>query len=364
MAEAIINLSALRNNLAVVRSLAPDSGIVAVIKANAYGHGILRVAQALATGVEILAVARISEAMELRQQGIKQRLLVLSSRPDREQLHLCASHGIELVVHDANAAQLITDNDFSPPLRLWLKIDTGMHRLGVAPADAAQLYRQLDADPGVDKVVLMSHFASAEKPGDSTTRRQLQCFDSSTAGIKANRSIANSAAIILYPDAHREWVRPGIMLYGANPLGEATFPALQPVMTLRSELLAVRDIGPNEGVGYNHTWRSQRSARIGTVAVGYGDGYPRHARNGTPVLVNGQRVSLAGRVSMDTITVDLTCQPEAQPGDDVVLWGEGLPVNEVAAHADTIAYELLTRVSPRVNYRYVEPAPGSSALEK
>ena len=363
MAEAIINLTALSHNLASVKSLAPRSGVVAVIKANAYGHGMLRIAQALAPRVAVLAVARIDEAMALRQGGIKQRLMVLSSRPDREQLHLCADQAIELVVHDPATAHLILHNDTSPALRLWLKIDTGMHRLGVAPADAAILYHQLIAAPGVDQVVLMSHFASADDPGDNTTQQQLQCFDQSIAGIEANRSIANSAAIIHHPDAHREYVRPGIMLYGANPLGEAALPVLEPVMTLRSELLAVRDIGANQGVGYNHIWRSQRATRIGTIAVGYGDGYPRHARNGTPVLVNGQRTPLAGRVSMDTITVDLTEQPQARPGDEVVLWGEGLPVNEIAAHADTIAYDLLTGVSQRVVYRYVESTP-RSAVEK
>jgi alanine racemase len=363
LAEAIINLTALSNNLATVKSLAPRSDVVAVIKANAYGHGMLRIAQTLAPRVAVLAVARIDEAMALRQGGIRQRLLVLSSRPDREQLRLCADYGIELVVHDTVTAHLVMGNDTCPALRIWLKIDTGMHRLGVRPTEAATLYRQLKAAPGVDQVILMSHFASADNPDDDTTQQQLRCFDQSTAGIEANRSIANSAAIIHHPGAHREWVRPGIMLYGSNPFGEAAAPALEPVMTLRSDLLAVRDIGPNQGVGYNHIWRSRRATRIGTIAVGYGDGYPRHARNGTPVLVNGQRAPLAGRVSMDTITVDLTEQPQARPGDEVVLWGEGLPVNEIAAHADTIAYDLLTGVSQRVVYRYVESTP-RSAVEK
>ncbi len=360
MTEAVINLSALRTNLGAVRSLAPRSGIVAVIKANAYGHGLLPMARALAPQVGVLALARIEEAIQLRQLGIEQRLLVLSSRPDLEQLRLCASQAIEPVVHDAATARLITRHSFTPALHVWLKIDTGMHRLGVAPAEAAALYRQLQGAPGVVQVTLMTHFASAEDPDTDTTLRQLQCFNRSTSNLRAQCSLANSAAIIQHPDAHRDWVRPGIMLYGANPLGENALPALRPVMTLRSRLLAVRDIGPNEGVGYNHIWHSSCATRIGTVAVGYGDGYPRHARNGTPVLVNGRRAPIAGRVSMDTMTIDLAGHPEARPGDEVVLWGEGLPVNEIAAQAETIAYELLTRVSQRVSYRYVESTPPSS----
>ncbi len=363
LTEAVINLAALRHNLDVVRALAPHSGIVAVIKANAYGHGLLPIAQALAPKVGVLALARIEEAMALRQRGITQRLLVLSSRPDLEQLHLCASQAIEPVVHDEATAQLIAHHPFQPALRVWLKIDTGMHRLGVSPGEAAALCRQLQEAPGVSEVILMSHFASAESPDNAITDQQLQCFDRSTSGIEAPRSIANSAAIIRHHAAQRNWVRPGIMLYGANPLGESAAPALLPVMTLRSRLLAVRDIGPNEGVGYNHTWHSVRATRIGTVAVGYGDGYPRHARNGTPVLLNGRRAPLAGRVSMDTVTVDLAAHPDARPGDEVVLWGEGLPVNEIATYADTIAYELLTGVSQRVNYHYLESAP-PPALEK
>ncbi len=353
--EAAINLAALRDNLDRVRALAPHSGIVAVIKANAYGHGLLPVARALAPGIGILALARIEEALVLRQHGIDQRLLVLSSHPDLAQLRVCAEQAIEPVVHDEATAKLIMRQTFAAPLRVWLKIDTGMHRLGVPPANAAGLCRQLQQTPGVSEVVLMSHFASAESPDPALTQQQIQCFNQSTAGIDAKRSIANSAAIIQHPTAHRDWVRPGIMLYGANPLGEGATPALSPVMTLRSRLIAVRDIGANEGVGYNHIWRSSRPTRIGTVAAGYGDGYPRHAANGTPVLVNGRRAPLAGRVSMDTITVDLGEHPEARPGDPVVLWGEGLPVNEIAAHADTIAYELLTRVSERVNFRYLDP---------
>lgn len=352
LVEASINLSALRHNVRIARGLAPDSALMAVIKANAYGHGMVAVAQALQSQVDGFAVARFEEAMTLRQHGIGRRLLIMSGRPDARQLQQCADSGIDIAVHDIETARLVADTTIAPALGIWLKIDTGMHRLGVQPQQAAAIFHRLEASPSVRETILMSHFASADDCQVDTTEQQLQCFNSATSGLGAPVSIANSAAIITRHDCHRDWIRPGIMLYGANPLGENAPPALQPVMTLRSELLAVRDIGSGEGVGYNHTWTSTRPARIGTVAVGYGDGYPRHAGNGTPVLVNGQRVSLVGRVSMDTITVDLSQQAQARAGDEVILWGDGLAVNEIAAHADTIAYELLTQVTERANYVY------------
>ena len=352
LVEASINLSALRHNARIARGLAPHSALMAVIKANAYGHGMVAVAQALQSQVDGFAVARFEEAMTLRQQGIGKRLLIMSSRPDARQLQLCADNSIDIAVHDIETARLVADTTLAPALGIWLKIDTGMHRLGVQPQQAATIFHMLEASPSVRETILMSHFASADDCQVETTEQQLQCFNSATSGLGAPVSIANSAAIITRHDCHRDWIRPGIMLYGANPLGENAPPALQPVMTLRSEVLAVRNIGIGEGVGYNHTWTSTRPARIGTVAVGYGDGYPRHAGNGTPVLVNGQRASLVGRVSMDTITVDLSQQAQAQAGDEVILWGDGLAVNEVAAHAGTISYELLTQVTGRANYVY------------
>jgi alanine racemase len=361
--EAIINLAALRHNVAVVRKLAPESSMLAVIKANAYGHGMQEIASALAGSVDGFAVARVTEALSLRDSGIAQRLLIMSSRPSLEELETCAIHGLELVVHDSQTAGLIARSALRNKLRIWLKIDTGMHRLGIAPADAAAVFWQLISAQSVADVTLMSHFASADDTQANTTTQQLDCFTRTTAGLDAPRSIANSAAIITRPDAHYNWVRPGIMLYGANPLSEESAPLLQPVMTLCSRLLAVRDIGFGEGVGYNHIWTSDKATRIGTIGAGYGDGYPRHAANGTPVLVNGKRVPLVGRVSMDSITVDLGDHPEARPGDSAVLWGEGLPVNEVAACAGTISYELLTRVTGRVNYRYCESLAEVSADE-
>ncbi len=352
MVEAIINLAALRSNARTVRTLAPNSAVMAVIKANAYGHGMHQVARALQTEVEGFSVARLTEALELRHKGIEQRLLVLSARPGLEQLRLCAQHNIDIVVHDTDTARLLSDCSLPKPVSVWLKMDSGMHRLGVAPADMRAVYLSLANAPSVGDIVLMSHFASAEETRAETTDEQIRRFDTATAGIDAPTSLANSAAIITRPDSHRQWVRPGIMLYGANPLGDQASPGLQAVMTLQAELLAVRDIGANEGVGYNHTWTSSHASRIGTVAVGYGDGYPRHAANGTPVLINGRRAPLAGRVSMDTITLDLTEHPGASPGDKVILWGDGLTVNEVADCADTIAYELLTRVTDRVDFIY------------
>lgn len=358
MPEAIINLAALRQNARRVRGLAPHSAVMAVIKANAYGHGLLPVADALQGEVEGFAVARFEEALTLRQHGVEQRILMLSARPQLDQLHQCADHNIDIVIHDADTARLIVGNPLSRPVRVWLKVDSGMHRLGVPAPELNQLYALLSRSEAIGEIVLMSHFASAELLDDSTTARQLAAFEQACNGIAAPVSLANSAAVIAHPDCHRDWVRPGIMLYGVNPLGMGDDTPLDAVMTLRSTLLAVRSIAAGAGVGYNHQWTSPGPSRIGTVAIGYGDGYPRHACNGTPVLVNGRRCPLVGRVSMDTITVDLSDQPQAQAGDEVILWGEHLAVAEVAANADTIAYQLLTAVSARVAYRYVDSAVG------
>ena len=353
MAEAHIDLAALRSNAGIVRSLAPASALMAVIKANAYGHGMLPVAKALQHHVEGFAVARLDEAMLLRQQGIDKRLLVLSALPDLDQLRQSAEANIEIALHDPATVQLLLGNRFTRPIGVWLKVDTGMHRLGMSAAAALEAYPALQASASIGQITLMSHFASADDVNSSFTNTQLERMEPVLRALpNAPASVANSAAIITRSDSHRDWVRPGIMLYGANPLGEAASPRLRPVMTLKSRLLAVRHIEAGDSVGYNQTWISPRATCIGAIAIGYGDGYPRHAPSGAPVLVNRRRVPLVGRVSMDTISVDLGPHSHDKTGDEAILWGEGLAVNEVAHCAGTISYELLTRVTARVRYYY------------
>ena len=354
MIEAHIDLSALRDNARRARELAPNSQLMAVIKANAYGHGMVAVARALHDQVDGFAVARWAEALTLREHGISTRLLLLSSRLSTSQFQHAARANIDLVIHDTDSARRLCESSLPQPLNVWLKIDTGMHRLGLPEESAAATYTAMRQSANVAELLLMSHFASADEPNNPFSTRQLERLDQLNEQLGAPLSIANSAAIISHPQSHRAWIRPGIMLYGANPLGDSAAPQLRAVMTLRSRLLAVRTIAAGETVGYNQRWSSPQPTMIGTVAAGYGDGYPRHAHSGTPVLVNGRRVPLVGRVSMDMITVDLGPNAEDQPNDEVILWGEQLPVNDIAKHADTIAYQLLTGVSARVPLIYSE----------
>ena len=344
-----IDLPALRHNLQQVRRLAPDSRVMAAIKANGYGHGLERVALAL-PDADGFGVASIDEALELRAIGVKQAITLLEGFFHADELPLVEQHALDLVLHHASQVAELQRHTFSQPLRVWLKIDTGMHRLGVEPAQVAGLWQQLLSHPGLLPLGQMTHLACADELESPMTWQQLALFAELTQTLGGIKAIANSAGIIAWPQSHAEWVRPGIMLYGVSPLlgNHGAAHDLRPVMTLRSELIATRWIAAGEAVGYGATWRCPEAMPVGVVAVGYGDGYPRHARNGTPVLLNGHEVPLIGRVSMDMITVDLRSQPEARIGDPVVLWGRGLPIERVAEAADTIAYELLCGITRRV----------------
>jgi len=351
-AQAVIDLHALHQNLQHVREAAPAARVMAVIKANGYGHGMLRVAHAL-SDVDAFAVARIEEGIALREAGVAQPITLLEGFLDAAELEAICHHGLGVVVHNEAQVEILERTVLARPIEAWLKVDTGMHRLGFAPEVAAAIWRRLQACPGVAAPLrLMTHLANADDRHDPFTQRQLESFAAALEGIDADRSIANSAAILGWPEAHGAWVRPGIMLYGVSPFldGRAQEDGLQPVMTLRSRLIAVRRLSKGDGVGYGSTWACPEDMFMGVVAVGYGDGYPRHAGSGTPVLINGRRVPLVGRVSMDMICVDLRGAPEAAIGDEAVLWGEGLPVEEIAEHASTIPYELLCAVSQRVEF--------------
>lgn len=349
--RARINQQALQHNISLVKSRAANSQIMAVIKANAYGHGALAVAKVLSQA-DAFAVAGIEEAVQLREDGIDKPVVLLEGLFSRDELDAALHYRLQMVVHHDLQIRWLEEASPHRPVHLWLKIDTGMHRLGFS-ATAVDLARQrLSALPAVQQGSLswMSHLACADAPWHPATDRQLEQFIALSHNHSAPRSLANSAAILTRPDCRFDWVRPGIMLYGASPMmpDVDTTTDLVPVMTLETRLITVQQRNKGEAIGYGQDWACPRDMLLGIAAVGYGDGYPRHAPAGTPVLVNGERVPLVGRVCMDMIFVDLSSQPSAHAGDPVILWGEGLPVEDVADQAGTISYELLCNVTPRV----------------
>ncbi|MEZ5556689.1 alanine racemase [Haliea sp.] len=354
--EARLDLSALRHNLALARRLAPRSRVMAVVKANAYGHGATTMARALEPLVDALAVACLEEALELRDAGIRAPVLLLQGAFHPDEVPLAAQHKLWLTIENATQLVWLERATLPAPLHCWLKVDTGMHRLGVAPEQVAEFHQRLLACGKLaGPPVLTTHFACADQLDHPATLQQIARFERLTQALPGERSAANSPATLAWPDSHYDWIRPGFMLWGNSPFAAPHTAAdtLRPVMTLVSRVTSLRDIAPGEAVGYGATWQATRTSRIATVTVGYGDGYPRGAGNGTPVLVNGQRAPLAGRVSMDMISVDVTDLPGVALGDPVVLWGAGLPVAEVAEKAHTIGYELLTRMPARVPRRVV-----------
>jgi alanine racemase len=352
--QALLDLAALTHNLGIARNLAGSAQVMAVVKANAYGHGATTIARALEPGVDALAVACIEEALELREAGIDAPILLLEGIFESDELAIAAEQKFWLTVENEQQLAWLEQARLSAPITCWLKIDTGMRRLGVSPGQAHDFYQRLRASSNCNnELVVYTHFASADDLASNQTNEQLAEFEVVTQSMNALRSAANSPGLLGWPAARYNWVRPGYMLYGNSPMAAAHTNArdLKPVMTLTSAVVSVRDVAAGESVGYGASWRAQRPSRIATVTVGYGDGYPRLAASGTPVLVNGQRAALAGRVSMDMITVDVSDLSDVQIGDRVVLWGEGLPLAEVAACAGTIGYELTTRMpmrTPRV----------------
>ncbi len=346
--QARLDLNALQHNVAHAQHLAPGAKLMAVVKANAYGHGSLTVARALDGHADAFAVASLEEAALLREGGVQQPVLLLEGVFAPGELDSVAALDLWLTIAGEEQLAWLEEARLPRPLQCWLKVDTGMHRLGVNAHKADALYQRLSACRNSQGTpVLFTHLACADYATSTATSRQLALFDSLTAD--APRSAANSAGLLAWPDSHYNWVRPGYMLYGNSPMLEAhaNAAALKPVMTLASAVIALRDIAPGEAVGYGGTWVATRPSRIATVAIGYGDGYPRQAANGTPVLVDGQPASLAGRVSMDMITVDVTGLRDIRCGSEVILWGAGLPLNTVAEHASSSGYELITRMPTR-----------------
>nr|VFK00469.1 MAG: alanine racemase [Candidatus Kentron sp. LFY] len=350
-AIAHIDLAALRHNFDLVKKLSPHTKVLAVIKAGGYGHGIARVARAL-SDADGFAVTNVEEAVTLRESGISRRIVALEGFSSPEELSILRQHGIDAVVHHESQVELLEQGTSEPMISAWLKVDTGMHRLGISPARLGGIRGRLRHCANVaSSLTLMSHLANADDWRNIDAQVQIRNFLSMTADFGTEISIANSAAILAWPEARVGWIRPGIMLYGISPFAIGKTGAdlgFLPAMTLSTHLIAVNRIPRGQTVGYGGSWTCPEDMPVGVAAIGYGDGYPRHVPSGCPVLVNGRRVPLIGRVSMDMITLDLRTQPDARIGDRVVAWGRGLPVEEIARQSETIAYELVCGVTRRV----------------
>ena len=355
LAHVAINTSALKHNLARIQALAPESRVLAMVKADGYGHDAVQMAKALSKA-DAVGVARIGEAITLIQAGVEADIVLMEGCFDIAEYELAIEHGFQLVIHnDTQLAQFLSlKTDAS--IRVWLKLDTGMHRLGFSPEQYRESYRALKQCTHCHQDnVLMTHFACADDPDNSFNEQQLSLFQDASSDLNGLVSIANSATILTRPDRHLDWVRPGIILYGASPVLGTTAAdfQLKPVMTFSSNVIAVKRIAKGERVGYGGDWQAARDTVLAVIGVGYGDGYPRHAKSGTPVLVKGARAQLVGRVSMDMITVDVTDLAPVSIGDAVTLWGEGLPAEEVAEWASTISYTLFCGITNRVARSYV-----------
>ena len=345
--RATIDGDALRHNLSAVRRIAPASRVLAVIKANAYGHGLTATARALASA-DAFGVARLAEGLALRAAGISKQIVLLEGVFTSDELQQAAQAQLELVVHTFEQVSLLEEADATARFAVWLKVDTGMNRLGFRVEEFAAAWSRVQCCKAVTRLRAMTHLAAAEDR-ESDTPLQLSRFNELTASLQVERSVANSAGLVTWPEARVDWVRPGLMLYGISPVPDvgAEHFDLRPAMTLTTQLIALRRVPRGEGVGYNSIWHATEDSLIGIAAVGYGDGYPRNFRSGAPVLVNGVETTVVGRVSMDMTAVDVTRIP-ARVGDEVILWGRGLSANRVAPFAGTIAYELVCGISQRV----------------
>ncbi|RRW52827.1 alanine racemase [Stutzerimonas stutzeri] len=352
---ATVDLTALRHNYLLAKQCAPQRKAFAVVKANAYGHGAPEAVTALREIADGFAVACLEEAEVIRGCAPEARILLLEGCFEPSEYLRAAELGLDIAVQDARQADWLLAADLARPLNVWLKLDSGMHRLGFSVDGLRECHARLKGAVQVGELNLISHFACADERGHALTETQLERYAELLELPFEHCSLANSAAVLTLPQAHMAWIRPGIMLYGATPFAELSVRelGLKPVMTLTGALIAVRDVPVGESVGYGASWVAQRPSRIGTVSCGYADGYPRTAPSGTSVVIHGQRVPLAGRVSMDMLAVDLTDLPQAQLGDAVELWGAQMPIDELAQACGTIGYELLTKVTGRVPRRYI-----------
>lgn len=351
-ARALINLQALRHNYQLARKLCADKAL-AVVKADAYGHGAVACARALHDIADGFAVSCLEEALELRAAGVTLPIVLLEGFFEQEELAQIIENNLWCVVHSAWQLEAIELAVLLEPLTVWLKMDSGMHRVGFAPDEYQSVWQRLQASDNVASVVLMTHFARADELDSAGTQQQFQIFKQVTAGIQAPISLCNSPALLAWPDIRSDWSRPGIILYGGQPVAGQRLGAeqFQSVMTLESKIIAVRELAIGEPIGYGASFIASKPMRVGIVAIGYADGYPRHAPSGTPIAVDGSITQLLGRVSMDMLAVDLTRLADAGVGSHVELWGNSVSIDQVATCAGTISYELLCNVK-RVHYEY------------
>ena len=350
LCQARIDLAALTHNVNRVKQLAPNSRILAMIKGNAYGHGLVTIAKHLQRA-DGFGLARFQEAIQLREAGITQRLVVLEGFTREDQLAMIDAHRLDLVIHDMSQVEHACRYPWQTPVNIWLKVDTGMHRLGLLPSDAAQAWQQLVNAPKVNVQVCMSHFAQAQWQDDPKTLEQMHTFNELCTSWSTEKSLANSAAVMAWSDSHADWVRPGLMLYGVSPFEHTTglTERLLPVMTLTSKVIAKRFLKKGDTIGYDSIYTCPEDMPVVVAAIGYADGYPRYITPGTPVLVNGVKTRIVGRVSMDMVSID--CRDiDVAINDEVVLWGKGLPIEVIARHANTSPYELLSGITGRVEY--------------
>lgn len=357
-ALAILSTENLLHNLAVIKQQAPHSGVIAMVKANAYGHGLRSVSLRLEKYVDSLGVASLNEALALRKAGVKGSITLMEGVFSADELLVASCEKFPVVFHNVLQLSWLASSTLPTPLTVWLKIDTGMGRLGFELEDVVYAYEQLSTNPQVIKPIgLMSHLACADEENHPLNEQQLQLFAKIASLYQGPKSICNSAALFAYPQHQYQMVRPGIALYGISPFAGVSGAqlGLKPVMTLQTRLMACRIAKKGSAIGYGATYICPEDMPIGVIAMGYGDGYPRTASTGTPVLVNGTRCSLIGRVSMDMITIDLRACPQAVVGDPVILWGQGLPLEEVAAHTHNVVYDILTALQSRVTVHWTKP---------
>ncbi|MDH3466877.1 MAG: alanine racemase [Gammaproteobacteria bacterium] len=355
--RACIDLGALRHNFQQVRKAVGAAQILSVVKADAYGHGSQAVATALMDG-DGFGVASVDEAVLLRELGVHKPIVVFGSFSSATEVPVLLQHDIAPMVHCREQLELLEQTSCSGQCDVWIKIDTGMHRVGFDEAEVGTIISNTQRCASVRRVLLMSHLANADDPEDPFSRQQIATFRRCTDGRGLDRSVANSAGVVAWPASHFDWVRPGVMLYGVSPLRSQTGTelGLRPVMTLKSEVIALKTVLEGEHVGYGGAWTAKRTARLAVVACGYGDGYPRHTAAKSAVLIDGRRAPIAGRVSMDLMSVDVSMHPNVALGDEVILWGSGLAVEEVADNAATIGYEILCGVTKRVPRIYIGEA--------
>jgi alanine racemase len=353
---ASINLKAIKSNYLYAKSLAPNSKAIAVVKADAYGHGAIEVATYLEETVDAFGVACIEEAIELRELGLEKKpILLLEGMFEFCELELLEKYELMPVIGSASQLQWILNAKLAKPIKVFLKYDSGMSRLGFHEAEFIQALHVLESSNNIAKIVLMTHFSKADEPYDIFTQNQIDNFNRIAKETGHPSSVANSAGIVAWRNSHKQYNRPGIMLYGSSPFSEARYQKnLVPAMTLSSALISIKDFKKGQGIGYGSRFICECDMQIGVVAVGYADGYSRHAKDGTPVFINGARAKIAGRVSMDMTTIDLTGIPNPKIGDRVEMFGENIGINEVAEFSNTISYEILSKITKRVYKQYLK----------